>query len=106
MVARVRTTSKYREKTKEPILAWEAEEIPPTLCATLSTSATSTQFCTPTPKLDGEFQGTVTPVKSDPEASGASNSLTSLSPMDSYLLQDVVHPTSTPTQLGTSNQSP
>jgi hypothetical protein len=28
MVARVATTSKYREKTKEPILAEELEEIP------------------------------------------------------------------------------
>jgi hypothetical protein len=79
-VARVATTSKCREQTKEPILVEEHKEIPyvplypPLPLAPISTPSL--------PTLDRETQGTVTPVKSGPEASGASTPLTSVSPMD------------------------
>jgi hypothetical protein len=47
MVARVAAASKCREKAKEPVLALLRGGTT-TLCATLSTSATSAHFCTPT----------------------------------------------------------
>jgi hypothetical protein len=82
MVARVSTTSKCREKTKEPILAEEPEEIPlpyvplyPPLPPALSSIP---QLSTP----NGEAQGTVITVKSGPETFGASTPLSSLNPMD------------------------
>jgi hypothetical protein len=81
-VARVATTSKCREKTKDLILVKELKEKPPPyvlLYPPLPLAARSA----PLPlTLDEESWGTVTPVKSGLEASEGSNSLTSLSPID------------------------
>jgi hypothetical protein len=82
MVARVAITSKCREKTKELVLVEEPKETlspyvplyPPLPPAPSSTPLPLTS--------DGEAQGAVTSVKSDPEISGASIPLTSPSPMD------------------------
>jgi hypothetical protein len=77
-------------KTKEPVLAKEPEEIPPPYVL-LYPPLPPVPSSTPSPStLDGEARGTVTPVKSGLEASGASTALTSLSPVD---------PMSTPTLL-------
>jgi hypothetical protein len=82
MVARLSTTSKCREKTKELILLKEPKEMPPPyvlLYPPLPQAASSA----PLPLTsERESRGTVTPVKSGVEASGGSNPLTSLSPMD------------------------
>jgi hypothetical protein len=83
MVARVATASKCREKAKEPILAEEPEEVPPPY-RPLYPPLPPVPSSAPLPlTVEGETQGTVTPVKSCSEASGASTPLTSLSPMDS-----------------------
>jgi hypothetical protein len=82
MVARVTATSRCREKQKEPILAWESGEIP-LLYVPLYPPLPLAPSSAPSPlTLDGEVRGTVTPVKSGLETSGASTPLTSLSPMD------------------------
>jgi hypothetical protein len=82
MVARLSTTSKCREKTKELILLKEPKEMPPPyvlLYPPLPQAASSA----PLPLTsERKSRGTVTPVKSGVEASGGSNPLTSLSPMD------------------------
>jgi hypothetical protein len=83
MVARVATASRCREKAKEPKLAEEPEEVPPPY-APLSPPLPPVPSSAPPPlTLDGETQGTATPVKSGSEALGALTPLTSLSPMDS-----------------------
>jgi hypothetical protein len=104
MVAKVAATSKCKEKTKEPILAKEPKETPlpyvplypPLTSAPSSTTWPST--------LDGEAQEIVIPVKSGPEASGASTPLISLSPMDH--IHTVIPPVLTShLQLEASNQT-
>jgi hypothetical protein len=82
MVARVATTSKCREKTKEPILAEKPEEAPLLYVPLYSSLPPAHSSAPPTLTLDGEAQGIVTPVKSGSEASGALILLTFLSPMD------------------------
>jgi hypothetical protein len=82
MVARVAATSKCREKTKEPILAEEPEEIPPPYVPRYPPLPPASSSTRPPATLDGETQGTVTPVKSGLETSGASTPLNFLSPMD------------------------
>jgi hypothetical protein len=68
MVAKVAATSMCREKTKEPILAREPEEAPPPYVLLFPPSPSASSSAPPLPTLDGETQGTVTPVKSDLEA--------------------------------------
>jgi hypothetical protein len=80
MVARVATTSKWERGNKGAYTCQGAQRTTTALCPTLSASATSST--PPPPTLDWEAQGTVTPVKSDSQASRASTPLTSLSPMD------------------------
>jgi hypothetical protein len=78
----VAATSKCREKTKEPILAEDPEEVPLTylpLYQPLPPAPSSTLL---PPTLDRGTQGTVTHVKSGLEAFGVSTPLTSLSLMD------------------------
>jgi hypothetical protein len=83
MVARASTASKCREKVKEPILAEESEDIPPSYVPLyLPLPPVPSSALLPL-TLDGETQGAVTPVKSGLEASGGSTPLTSLSPMNS-----------------------
>jgi hypothetical protein len=82
MVANVTTTSKCREKTKEPILAKEPEEIPSPYVP-LYPPPPPAPSSTPLPlTLDGEAQGTISPVKSGPEAPRTPTPMTSPSPTD------------------------
>jgi hypothetical protein len=67
MVPRVAATSKCREKTKEPILAKEPEEVPPPYVPLYPPLPPVPSSTPPPPTLDGEVQGTVTPIKSDLE---------------------------------------
>jgi hypothetical protein len=82
MQVRVATTSKSREKTKEPILAKKPKETPPPYVALYPPLPPVSSSAPSPPTSDEGIQGTVTPVKSGPEASGSSSPLTSLSPMD------------------------
>jgi hypothetical protein len=79
MVARVAATSKCREKAKETVLAEETPLHYVPLYPPLPPAPSSSPL---PPTSDVEAGGTVTPVKSGPEASGASTPLTSVSPMD------------------------
>jgi hypothetical protein len=82
VVARVITTSKCKEKAKEPILAREPKKTPSPYVP-LYPPLPPVPSSTPWPLTsDGEARGTVTPVKSYPEAPWASTSLTSPSPMN------------------------
>jgi hypothetical protein len=79
LIARVATTYKSSEKTKEPILV---EDIPP-LYVPLYPPLPPVPRSTPLPPtLDREAWGTTTPIKSGLEAPGTSTPLTSPSPMD------------------------
>jgi hypothetical protein len=79
MVARVAATSKCREKAKETVLAEETPLHYVPLYPPLPPAPSSSPL---PPTSDVEAGGTVTPVKSGPEASGASTPVTSLSLMD------------------------
>jgi hypothetical protein len=70
MAARVAAASKCREKTKEPILAEEPQEVPPPHVPLYPPLPPALRPTPPPPTLDGETQGTVIPVKSGSEASG------------------------------------
>jgi hypothetical protein len=70
MVARVAAASKCTEKTKETILAGEPEEVPPPSVPLYPPLPPMPSSTFPPPTLDGEPQGTVTPVKSGSEAMG------------------------------------
>jgi hypothetical protein len=97
MVATGSTASECREKAKLPILTEEPEEVPPPYVP-LYPLVPPVPSSTPPPLiLDGEGQGTGTPVKSGSEASGASTPLTSLSP---------VNPIPTPSPLVLTPHSP
>jgi hypothetical protein len=96
MVANVAATSKYREKTNEPILAEEPEEVPlpyMPLYPPLPPEASSTSL---PPASDGEARGTVIPIKS--------GGFDSSNPSESHRLH--THNKSTSAQSRTSNQSP
>jgi hypothetical protein len=81
MVASVVTTSKCRETIKELILDEEPKEMPPPYVPLYPPLLPAHNFTPLPPTSDVEAQGTVTPLKSGPEASGASTLLGSLSPM-------------------------
>jgi hypothetical protein len=82
MIARVAPASKYREKAKEPLLAEEPEKVTPPYVPRYPPLPPVPNSIPPTSDTDGKTQGTVTPIKSGSEASGASTPQTSLSPMD------------------------
>jgi hypothetical protein len=82
MIARMAATSKCREKTKERILPGEPVEVPLPYVSLYPLLPRAPSSIPPTPTLDGEARGTITPVKSGLEAPGAPTPLTSLSPMD------------------------
>jgi hypothetical protein len=82
MVAKVATTPKCRERTKEPVLAEEPKEVP-LPCVPLYPPLPPAPSSTPSPSTsDGETQGTNTPLKPDPEALGILTPPTSLGPTD------------------------
>jgi hypothetical protein len=70
MVARVATTSKYREKTEKPILAGEPEEIPPPYVPIYPLLPPGPSSAPPPLTLGGEVQGTISLIKSGPEPLG------------------------------------
>jgi hypothetical protein len=83
MVARVAAASKCREKAQEPIPAEEPEEVPVPYVPLYPPLTPVPSSESPPLTLDGEARGTVTPVKSGSEASGASTPMVTLNPMDS-----------------------